>query len=128
MVHIKRIKAADGEYSEGNTKHRVTVPEGEIWVLLRCSINSADSATRTVKGFDVDNDCFGSVIYASAGTGLICGPNSPTATAYLDSRNCIFFEGEVLEFVFSAAQTTGGDYIEALVLVLDSEKELHLIL
>lgn len=119
----KRFYAGDGNYSEGDKLHKITVPDGKLWQITSAVMNTIDSATRqiSVKRPVGQNDEMQRVLFQSAGTGLIFGPSVQTAFAY-SSQPILVFENEVIEFKWGTSQTTGGDYLSLTVLEYDLEE------
>jgi len=120
---LKIRKKSNGNYTDTATKvQKYHVPPGKVWWILRTTMYAGDAAVIYVRHYDKESKLLGTIVYKASGTGMATGPTSPIAFTYVGTNPVLAEEGDYIEFNFSAAQTTGGDFIYLQYVEFDAEE------
>lgn len=99
-----------------NQYHEFEVPAGKLWQLTNVVMDAVDSSTIIVRWKDKYDRVMGIVLYASATTSPVAGPEQTNDQNF---KEFLLSEGSKVRFEFGTAQTTGGDQIYLQVLEFD---------
>lgn len=76
--------AGKGNFSESETEHRITVPDGLRWMLFYAGGKPDVNATLVIELFDDDDDIRGVLLISTAGVTLKTGPETAASAATED--------------------------------------------